>query len=199
MMSRCRPAPRSAPGIARFVSREGARPLIGPSSTRGASIRSTRKAGQEGQACATASYGALATKRWPRCARPWRRVMFVFTQVSSMKTSRPGASHVRPVLLALRAGFFLNVMPCAFRKCQTDVVADHRCRAPPAPPAAPATSGPAISASRDRTQPMISRARANGRRPPIVQRRRTARRPITLRPLARRSITETPKLDATSR
>ena len=46
------------------------------SSTRGASIRSTRKAARK-VSVRHRPYGALATKRWPRCARPWRRVMFV--------------------------------------------------------------------------------------------------------------------------
>src|ERR1700753_880584 len=35
--------------------------------------------------------GALATRRWPLAHRPWVRVMLVFAQVSSMKTSRLGS------------------------------------------------------------------------------------------------------------
>jgi len=35
--------------------------------------------------------GALATRRWPLAHRPCVRVMFVFAQVSSMKTSRAGS------------------------------------------------------------------------------------------------------------
>jgi UDPglucose 6-dehydrogenase len=37
-------------------------------------------------------WGTLATKRWPRGARPWLRVMLVLAQVSSMKTRRLGSS-----------------------------------------------------------------------------------------------------------
>ena len=53
----------------------------------------------EGEGCASGGKGILPSRRCPTGARPWLRVMLVFAQVSSMKTSLVG-SH--PALDACR-------------------------------------------------------------------------------------------------
>ena len=57
----------------------------------GASIRSMRKAARK-VIVRQWPWGAEATRRWSRRARPCVRVMLVLTQVSSMKTSRLGST-----------------------------------------------------------------------------------------------------------
>src|SRR5439155_12010713 len=62
-------------------------PLIGPSMTQGASMRSQRSAAKK-VSVRQRLCGTLATRRRPRSERPWRRVMLVLAQVSSMNTRR---------------------------------------------------------------------------------------------------------------
>src|SRR5580704_1796477 len=69
------------------------RPLIGPSMTHGASIRSLRSAARK-VSVRQWPCGTLAMSRLPLAQRPWLRVMLVFTQVSSMKTRRAGLSRL---------------------------------------------------------------------------------------------------------
>src|SRR5262245_63771639 len=61
--------------------------------TQGASIRSERSAARK-VSVRQRPCGTLATRRVPRGARPWVRVMLVLAQVSSMKTRRVGS--IRP-------------------------------------------------------------------------------------------------------
>jgi len=65
-------------------------PLMGPSNRQGASMRSLRKAARK-VAVFHLPCGTLSTSRWPLGAQPRRRVILVFVQVSSMKTSRLGS------------------------------------------------------------------------------------------------------------
>ena len=65
--------------------------LIGPSMTQGAAIRSQRKAARKVNV-RQRPCGSLAIKRVPRGERPWRRVILVLAQVSSINTSRLGSS-----------------------------------------------------------------------------------------------------------
>ena len=67
------------------------RPLIGPSSTYGASIRSWRRAARK-VSVRHLPKGARATSFVPRGAQPRIGVMLVLAQVSSMNTSRRGSS-----------------------------------------------------------------------------------------------------------
>ena len=53
-------------------------------------MRSLRKAARK-VAVFHLPCGTLSTSRWPFGAQPRRRVMLVFVQVSSMKTSRLGS------------------------------------------------------------------------------------------------------------
>jgi hypothetical protein len=65
-------------------------PLIGPSMTHGASTRSERKAAMKVSVFQWPC-GTRASRRRPRGPQPRRGAMLVLTQVSSMKTSRPGS------------------------------------------------------------------------------------------------------------
>src|SRR5215831_2982855 len=82
--------------------------------------------------------GSLAIKRLPRGARPWRRVILVLAQVSSMNTSRLGSSRpwyffhwarrramsARSCSLAYR--LFFKTDPFAFEKAPHCAVARRR-------------------------------------------------------------------------
>src|SRR5205085_5914468 len=59
--------------------------------THGASMRSQRNAARK-VSVRQRPCGTLATSRRPRSERPWRRVMLVLAQVSSMNTRRRGSS-----------------------------------------------------------------------------------------------------------
>src|SRR5215472_6507985 len=59
--------------------------------TQGAAIRSQLKAARKVNV-RQRPCGSLAIKRLPRGARPWRRVILVLAQVSSMNTKRLGSS-----------------------------------------------------------------------------------------------------------
>src|SRR5258708_39202910 len=82
-------------------------PLIGPSMTQGASIRSQRKAARE-VSVRQRRCGTLATSRVPRGERPQRRVMLVLAQsLPRDRTRKPGsrredqALRVKPTLIFL--------------------------------------------------------------------------------------------------
>jgi len=66
-------------------------PLMGPSSTQGASMRSDRSAATKVRVDHFPK-GALPTSLWPRSLQPRVGVMLVFAHVSSMKTRRRGSS-----------------------------------------------------------------------------------------------------------
>src|SRR5215831_11056031 len=61
--------------------------------TQGAAIRSQRKAARKVKV-RQRPCGSLAIKRVPRGERPWRRVILVLAQVSSMNTRRLGSSRL---------------------------------------------------------------------------------------------------------
>jgi hypothetical protein len=70
----------------------GEKPLAVDGAVRqGASMRSLRRAARK-VAVFQWPCGTLATSRSPRRAQPWRRVMLVLVQVSSMKTRREGST-----------------------------------------------------------------------------------------------------------
>lgn len=77
-------------------------PLIGPSKTQGAVIRSWRSAARK-VVVFPWPWGTAATTRCPRRARPWRRAMLVAAQVSSMNTRRSGLIAVGRSRQATRA------------------------------------------------------------------------------------------------
>src|SRR6516164_3932884 len=64
---------------------------IGPSMTQGATIRSQRNAARKVNV-RQRPCGSLAIRRVPRGECPWRRVILVLAQVSSMNTRRLGSS-----------------------------------------------------------------------------------------------------------
>jgi hypothetical protein len=66
-------------------------PLIGPSNTQGASMRSLRSAARK-VAVFQWPCGTLATSLRPRGAQLWMRVLLVLIQVSSMNSSREGST-----------------------------------------------------------------------------------------------------------
>src|SRR5262249_39885636 len=105
--------------------------------TQGGGIRSQRKAARKVNV-RQRPCGSLAIKRLPRGARPWRRVILVLAQVSSMNTSRLGSSRpwyffhwarrramsARSCSLAYR--LFFKTDPFAFEKAPHCAVARRR-------------------------------------------------------------------------
>lgn len=83
------PGPSVGPRNCSTQARKAA-PLIGPSNTSGATIRSWRKPARN-VVVFQCPCGTDASRRSPRRARPLVRVMLVLVQVSSRKISRAGS------------------------------------------------------------------------------------------------------------
>ncbi len=150
---------------------------MGPSRTKGASIRSRRNAATKVRV-RQRPCGALAKSLRPRGAQPRRRVMLVLAQVSSMKTRRTGSSLPWCVFQRARlratSGRSCSVANRVFFEADARIVHD-------APHRAVARHHPAIAQLHHHGPQRQIRNRCKSRQQPISLRRQRPRLPPTHR------------------